>query len=374
MPQISAGVICPAGPLEAFVAGVVRKMGADAEVAAEVARHMVRSNLSGHDSHGVILLPAYVGQAERGELAPAARPVMLRETEVVALVDAQRGFGHFSTMHAMEWAIARAPRHGVAVVAVRHSSHIGRLGEYTERAAAAGLIGIVTVGAGGTGIGAMLLHGSRGRFYGTNPWSMSVPGVTRAMVYDGATSVLAAGKVNVARAGGTMLPVECLVDANGHPTRDPAALYAGGALMPLGGPVVGHKGSGLAMASALIGGLAMIDDPEPSAVGASTDRKAGERPGLVGGLFVQAIDPACFGDVGHYRALVEEHLAAAKRMPAAPGHAEVLVPGEPEARSRERRGRDGIPLAAATWAELGAVAERFGVPRPEAPETRTDTA
>src|SRR6266508_1877798 len=121
MAEISDGVICPPEPREAFVAGIVRKMGADGAVAAEVARHMIRSNLSGHDSHGVILLPAYVGQVERGELAPAARPTMLRATEVAALIDAQRGFGHFSTMHAMEWAIAHAPRHGVAVVAVRHS-------------------------------------------------------------------------------------------------------------------------------------------------------------------------------------------------------------------------------------------------------------
>src|SRR5262249_39148389 len=113
-----------------------------------------------------------------------------------------------------------------------------------------------------------------------------------------------------------------------------------------------------------------IDDPTPSAVGASTDPRARERAGLVGGLFVQAIDPACFGDVGHYRALVEEHLAAARRMPPAPGHAEVLVPGEPEARSRDRRGRDGIPLAAATWAELAKVGERFGVPLPGARPVR----
>jgi LDH2 family malate/lactate/ureidoglycolate dehydrogenase len=118
----------------------------------------------------------------------------------------------------------------------------------------------------------------------------------------------------------------------------------------------------------------MIDDPEPTAVGASTDRKAREQTGLIGGLFVQAIDPACFGDVGHYRAMVEEHLAAAKRMPPAAGQAEVLVPGEPEVRSRERRGRDGIPLAAATWAELGKVAARFGVRLPEAREMRRDTA
>ncbi len=366
MAEIARGVICPAGPLEAFVRGVVQAMGAGEDVAAEVSRHLVRSNLSGHDSHGVILLPAYVGQADRGELIPAARPVMLRESEVVALVDAGRGFGHFSTMRAMEWAIARAPRHGVAVVAVRHSTHIGRLGEYTERAAGAGLIGIVTVGAGGPGIGSMLLHGSRARFFGTNPWSLAVPGVTRAMVYDGATSVMAEGKVRVARAARRLLPPECILDKDGRPSRDPEALYAGGAMLPLGGAVAGHKGSGLAMASALIGALGMIDDPEPTAVGATPDPAVTERAGRLGGLFVQAIDPACFGDAARYRALVEEHLAVAKRMPPAAGLSEVLVAGEPEAQARERRGRDGIPLAAATWAELGAVAERFGVALPQA--------
>jgi hydroxycarboxylate dehydrogenase B len=370
MAEMTAGVTCPPGPLEAFVGGVVRRMGADPDVAAEVSRHMVRSNLSGHDSHGVILLPAYVGQAERGELAPAARPALVRETEVTALIDAGRGFGHFSTMQAMEWALARAPRHGVAVVAVRHSTHIGRLGEYTERAAAAGLIGIVTVGAGGPGIGAMLLHGSRLRFFGTNPWSLAVPGTSRAMVYDGATSVMAAGKVKVASAARHLLPADCVVDREGRPTRDPEALAEGGALLPLGGAVAGHKGSGLAMASALIGALAIIDDPDPTAVGAAPDPTVTERAGRVGGVFVQAIDPACFGDPARYRALVEEHLAVAKRMPPAAGLAEVLVAGEPEARARERRGRDGIPLAAATWAELGQVAARFGVPLPESRDGR----
>ncbi|MBI4012605.1 MAG: Ldh family oxidoreductase, partial [Candidatus Rokubacteria bacterium] len=66
MAEIARGVICSAGPLEAFVRGVVQSMGAGEDVAAEVSRHLVRSNLSGHDSHGVILLPTYVAQADRG--------------------------------------------------------------------------------------------------------------------------------------------------------------------------------------------------------------------------------------------------------------------------------------------------------------------
>ena len=366
MAPSSTIVLCPAAPLEAFAAGVVRALGADDEVSREVGRHLVRSNLSGHDSHGVRLLPAYVAQADRGDLAPAARPVALRETEVAALLDARRGFGHFSTMQAMEWAVARAPRHGIAAVAVRHSTHIGRLGEYTERAAAAGLVGLVTVGAGGPGVGVMSVHGSRARFFGTNPWSIGVPGVSQPMIYDGATSVVAAGKVAVAGASGSLLPPDCLLDRDGQPTQDPATLSAGGVMLPLGGAAAGHKGSGLAMASALIGGLGMIGDAEPTMVGAAPDPGVTDTRGRIGGVFVQAVDPACFGDPAGYRALVEAHLAAAGRMPAAPGREDVLVPGEPERRSRERRGQEGIPIAAATWAELGKVAARFGVPLPPA--------
>jgi uncharacterized oxidoreductase len=143
--------LCPPQPLEQFAAAVFRTLGADEEVAAEVARHLVRSNLSGHDSHGVIRIMQYVTQTEAGEIRPSARPVMLRENGATALIDAQRSMGHYSTAFALDWAMARAAEHGVAAAAVRHFTHIGRVGEYTERDAARGLIAIVTVGACGPG-------------------------------------------------------------------------------------------------------------------------------------------------------------------------------------------------------------------------------
>ena len=115
-----------------------RGMGADSEVSAELARHLVGSNLAGHDSHGVIRVPQYVGDTDQGVIVPSARPVIAPGTPVAALVDARRGFGQHSTMFALEWAMARARQHGVAMVAVRHSTHIGRLGEYAERTAIRG--------------------------------------------------------------------------------------------------------------------------------------------------------------------------------------------------------------------------------------------
>jgi LDH2 family malate/lactate/ureidoglycolate dehydrogenase len=365
MAATPGSVLCDADPLRAFATEVARRMGADAASAAELGRHLVGSNLAGHDSHGVIRIPQYVEDTDRGLLVPSACPVIVREGEVAALVDARRSFGQVSTMFATEWAIGRARRHGVAVVAVRHSTHIGRLGEYAERAAAEGLIGLVTVGAVGPGIGGVVPFGGRTRFLGTNPWAIGVPGRGQAFVFDAATSTVAEGKVRVARAAGKPVPPGAVVDRDGAPSSDPAAFYAGGGLLPLGGAVAGHKGYGLGLASALLGGLGMIGDPEPTLVGAAPPAEADAR-GRTAGVFVQVIDPACFGDAEGYRDLVDAALRAAKRQPPADGVAEVLVAGEPEARAREQRGREGVPLPAATWAELGRVGARFGVPPPPA--------
>jgi hydroxycarboxylate dehydrogenase B len=363
MSDLKIPVLCSPDPLRQFVAAVARQMGADVDVADELARHLVGSNLAGHDSHGVIRVPQYVGDADQGLIVPSARPVLSREGAVAGLVDARRGFGQHSTMFALEWAMARARQHGAAMVAVRHSTHIGRLGEYVERAAAEGLIGLVTVGAVGAGIGGVVPFGGRTRFLGTNPWALSVPGHRRHFIFDAATSTLAEGKVRVARAAGKLLPPDAIVDPDGQPSRDAEAFYAGGALLPLGGALAGHKGYGLGLASALLGALGMIGDPEPTLVGAAPP-EAAESRGRIAGVFLQVVDPAAFGDPAGYAQLVDDALDAAKRQAPANGVAEVLVPGEPEERARTRRNREGIPLPAATWAELGKVAARFGVTLP----------
>lgn len=363
---MAGSYVCTPELLLAFIHDIVRRMGADDEIATEVSRHLVRANLSGHDSHGVIRVPQYVAQVESGDLDPKAHPMLLKETAVTALIDARRGFGHFSTAWALDWAMEHAMQHGVAAAAIRHSSHIGRLGEYTERAGERGLIAILTVGAGGPGVGGMMLYGGRKRFFGANPWSFGIPAKDRPpMVFDGSTSAVAEGKVRVARAKGIPMPSGCIIDRDGNPTTDPEDFYAGGALVPLGGAVAGHKGYGLAMASALISGLAMIDDDNPTLIGASVVQDVPDTRGIVAGVFLTVIDPAAFGNREQYQMLTAEHLAAAKRVPPAADTDEVLLPGEPEGRSRAARERDGIALPEATWHDLTAVAARFHASMPE---------
>jgi hydroxycarboxylate dehydrogenase B len=326
---------------------------------------LVRSNLSGHDSHGVLRLPQYVAQVDEAQIVPSARPEVLTDNTVTAVIDAHRGFGQYSTAFALDWALDRARRHGIASVAVRHSTHVGRLGEYTERAADQGMVALLTVGAAGKGVGWMPPYGGRDRLIGANPWSIAVPGDSRSMVFDGSMTNIARGKVDVAHARGTQLPPGCIVDRDGRPTRQPEDFFADGSLMPLGGEVAGHKGYGLGLASALIGGLAMIGDQDPTLIGGDIFWDRADSATFLAGILLILIDPKAFGDAGDYRSAIDAVLDAAKGTDPVPGISEVQIPGEFELRNRERLEAQGITLPEATWNSLGTVAARFEVPMPQ---------
>jgi hydroxycarboxylate dehydrogenase B len=337
-------------PLRGFVREVCAAMGAPAEVAGEVAAHLVRASLSGDDAHGVARLPEYVAAADAGALAPGAVPRVLRETPVSALLDAGHGFGPYSTAVALAWCVERARAGGLAAAAVRRSTDVGRIADYGERAAEAGVLGVVTAGTAGPGAGAAMLAGGRDRFLGGNPWCLAAPGRERSLVAAGATSTVAEADVRLARARGERLPPDCVYDRYGRPSTDPDDLLAGGGLAPLGGAVAGQVGTGLALASALFGGLSLT----------------GERPAeTIGGVFVLVVDPGAFGDAASYRELVEDALRTAAATRPGAGRGEVLVPGEPERRARAERRRAGLLLPDATWTDLSALAARFGVPPPE---------
>ena len=348
-------------PLEAFCRGVIEAMGGAPEVAREVASHLVAANLSGHDSHGAMRLMQYVNQSDAGEIVPSALPEVVHESGAVFLVDAHRGFGHYATAFATDHAVELARELGVAAAAVRHATHIGRLGHYTERAAAQGCVSIVTVGVAGPGIGMVVPFGAAERFLGTNPWSFGVPADGRPpLIFDAATSAVAEGKVRVARSKSAQVPAGAIVDAAGKPSTDPQALYDGGGLLPVGG-WAGHKGYGLSMASALIGGLAMIGDPEPTMAGASNLPSA---PGRTAGVFLCVVDPAHFGDGGAYKEMVAATMNAVKDVRPQDGVERVLVPGEPEVVNRQRRTREGIAIPETTRAELAEIGDRFAVSMP----------
>jgi len=348
--------------LEDFGRRLATGLGAPTDVAEEVARHLVRANLAGHDSHGLIRLGQYAEQAAAGDLVPSALPTVVHSAPGGGLVDAARGFGQYSTMYATRIAIEAASRLGVGAVAIRRSMHIGRVGEYVETIMAAGQLGIVTVGSGGPGVGGMNVPGTAQRFFGANPWTFGMPGDTGGVLVDISTATVAEGKVRVARDGGTPLKPGSIVDASGRATTDPEDFYRGGSILPLGGEVAGHKGYGLALASMLFGALSMIDDDDPTMIGASSV-SGDDTEGRAAGVLIVTIDPAAFGRPAGYREIVDEVTARIRSTPPSEGRPAPIIPGEPEERTAEARREAGIELPDATIARLNSLAESVGVDR-----------
>ncbi len=354
--------------LQWFISAVLSQMGSPDAVAGEVAGHLVRSSVSGHDSHGVNRLPQYVMQVEAGNLDPAAEPTVLRQTGSSVLIDGHGGFGHHSAAVALEHAMDRAAATGAGVATVRHATHIGRLGEYAERAAERGLVSMITTGAAGLDLGWMMPPGGTRRFVGANPWALGIPAGEVPVIFDGSMTNVAQGKIHVARSKGEEIPDEWLVDPEGRPTNAPADLYAGGALLPLGGSTAGHKGYSLGLMSALLGSMGMIGDPHPTPVGANL-QVTGEKPPVregathwLAGVFIFVADPAVFGDPGEYAAEVERLRAAARGAAGAPE--DPAFPGELEVRARQRNLDEGLTVPTRTVDELTAVGRRFSVPFP----------
>jgi LDH2 family malate/lactate/ureidoglycolate dehydrogenase len=329
--------------LERATAAIFRAAGAPPEFAAQVADVLVDNHLAGHDSHGILRIPEYLRSIASGEIVPSARPQILSETPTTALVTGNWALGQVTGLYAVDLAIAKAKRERVAVVSVVQAAHTGRLAAFTDRAAKQDVVMFMWIG---TVDGAMTVpYGGAAAVLGTNPVAVSLPNPDGAPVtLDIATSAIAAGKVKVAKARHAQLPPDCIVDREGRPTTDPQAFFDGGALLPFGG----HKGYAIAVIAELLSGPLIGAEAYP----AVTQRS---------GIFILALDAAAFRPAPDYRRALAETLGRIKGVPPAPGFDEVLVPGEPEARMRALRERDGIPVPDDTWTAVCAAGATVGV-------------
>jgi uncharacterized oxidoreductase len=350
IPEISMISIEPAR-LADYVRAIFAAAGASQEVAGRMANSLVDSNLAGHDSHGVIRITQYLQDMRSGQLDPRSEPVLLREGPAYALVNGNWGFGHETARFSMALAIEKARAAGIGAASAVCCNHIGRLGEWAEQAAAAHMIGLATVGFGSPKAHLVAPYGGARPVLSTNPIAIGAPRAgSEPLLLDFATSISPEGKVRVARDKGVPLPEGVLIDKDGNPTTDPNALYAGGALLPLGG----HKGYALAMmVEVLSTALSGADEPEMHAPN-----------GANSGSFFLVIDPAVFRSFQGYAASIERLVDRVTAVPPAPGFGSVLLPGEPEQRSRGLRA-SAISLPPATWSAIAADAQSLGVPVPD---------
>ena len=360
MPDAQA-VLIAADRLESFVSDIFRANKCDAAEAGRIAEHLLGANLAGHDSHGVARVPRYVDWQQAGFVVPGRQAEIVTDGGGFVLLDGGFGYGQTVAPQATALGIERARKHGTAVIALRNSGHIGRLGSYAEQAIAAGLVSIHFVNVAGSTMVAPF--GGVERRFSTAPFSVGVP-TSPPVVLDFATSRVAEGKVLVASNGGKPLPPDALVEPDGRVSGDPRTLYgdyertgqrsaAGGlgAIRAFGE----HKGSGLAFACELLAG---------ALTGNGCAGPVETRGRISNGLLSVFISPKHFGTEAEFIRIAEDYVAWVKSCrPIEPG-GEVLAPGEPEARLRAERLRDGVPLQPDTWASLVRCAQGLGVPVP----------
>jgi uncharacterized oxidoreductase len=339
-----------ADTLRAQVARILEKAGSLPAEAAQVADNLVMANLSGHDSHGVGMVPRYVDAVLEGGLKPNTGIKLSLDGGAMLSIDAQQGYGQITGVQAMELAMARARQHGSCIMALSRSHHLGRIGHFAEMAVAQGLVSLHFVNVISRPVVAPF-GGGDGRF-GTNPCCIGIPmGEQPPFVLDFATSRVAQGKMRVAYNKGEQVPEGYLIDEHGRPSTDPGVVVRPlsqgllGALMTFGE----YKGYGMAVACELLGGALTG--------GGTWHQEADDRRAVLNSMLTILINPAALGS---QQALAQEAQAFAdwlRASPPAPGSPGVQLAGEPERTARARRAREGIWLDQATWDEIQA-AER----------------
>ncbi len=324
-------------------------VGASVVEAETVSRHVIAANLAGHDSHGIIQIPGYVAEIQKGDIQPGAPFEIIQESPTTTVVDGNWGFGFTVSEQAMMRTIEKARVQNIAATTVVRQGHVGRLTDYPLLAAAAGMIGLMTADSG-RGPKSVAPFGGREPRLGTNPICIAVPSnLDGPFFIDIATSAVAGGKLAVAIERGESIPKGWVIDREGRDVTDPTALRNGGAMLPLGG-LVGHKGYGLSamveIFSGLLTGLGFGIEP----TGRHND-----------GCFMAVFRVEAFRPLQAFKQEVTEFARYLTATPPAEGVERVYYPGELEYQ-RARQGRvDGIYVEEGIWRRLAALAEELEI-------------
>lgn len=333
--------------------------GGSEQEARVIAVNLVNANLAGHDSHGVVRTQRYCEWSRDGKVFFDRHVSTIVDSPAFTLLEGNLGFGQSLGIEAVAIGLEKARDQGVSVVGLRNAGHLGRIGEWAERAIAEGFVSIHFVNAYKSRLVAPF--GSMERSMGTNPVAIGVPCNGGDFVLDFATSTVAEGKVLVASRGGKALPDGALVDGDGTLTTNPEALYGplgpGELPNPSKGPgaitAMGlHKGSGLAMACELLAG---------ALTGSGT---CGPGYEFHNGMLSIYVDPARFDDGHDWASSVKEYVDFVHGLRPRDAAAPVLVPGDPE-RARRAERAPGLPLPGEAWASILAAGAELGLNRDE---------
>lgn len=349
MPTVSADV------LTEFAADLLRTGGLSADEVVMVARSLVAANLRGYDSHGVMRIPQYLEQIQRGDIVPGAEFQVLEETPSLLAVDGHWGFGQVQAGRLMRRLIDKARAGGVSVGTMIQCAHTGRLGEFCEMAAEAETIAMVMVNNHGA-VMRVAPPGGKAPRLSTNPIAVGIPNGRQPVVMDFCTCMAAEGKVRVRRIAGQPCPEGWLLDNEGRPTNDPNAIYADppGTILPIGG-VQSYKGFALSL---------MVEILSGALSGGVCARPVPINP-IGNCVFMLVLDPAHFGGAEHFRSEVSGLIEFIRGCPRIDGVDEITLPGDPERHTLARKSAEGISFDEGNWGKLVQLAAQRGVAVPD---------
>lgn len=338
--------------LEKTIGAVVAAGGSDGHEARLVAENLVTANLTGHDSHGVGMIPRYVDSLLEGGLKVNQHPKIVFDGGAMISLDGQSGYGQVIGLEAMEIGIARAKQHGMCVMGLGRAHHLCRIGQWAEQATSAGLVSLHFTNVISRSIVAP--YGGADARFGTNPVTIGIPIPGEPpFVLDMATSAVAQGKIRVAHNKREKVSPEWLIDDTGQPTSDPkyGVIEPFGALRTFGL----HKGYGLAVVCELLGGALT-----GGGTWHSEDRS---KKRVWNGMLTILIDPKRLGTGDAFARETTAFLESLRKSPVAPGFDKVRIAGEPERETRARREREGIPVDDITWEEILAAGAKLKLAR-----------
>jgi LDH2 family malate/lactate/ureidoglycolate dehydrogenase len=338
--------------LVSFATALLERAGFPRARARTVGEVLVEADLLGHDTHGLDQLAGYLQQIEDGRLATAGDPQVIADLGAVLTWDGRRLPGHWLVKQAIAEARARIPAHPVVTVVIGCGHHIGCLQVYLKPVTDAGLI-ILLMSSDPAAVG-VTPHGGVASRLTPNPMAAGFPTSSQPILIDISTSTTTNAMNKRVAAQGGRLPGRWLVDADGRATDDPQVLSAErpGAVLPLGGLDLGHKGFALSLiVEALTSGLAghgRSERPEPWSAS----------------IFLQLIDPNAFGGLDAFVREMQYVVDLCHATPVAPGNPPVRLPGEAALARRRRQIREGVELHAGILPALAPWAERYSVALP----------
>lgn len=338
--------------LRDFCVSVLERVGVDREGAEIVGKSLIRANLRGVDSHGVMRLPIYAQRAKEGLINPRARARPIKDNYAAAvLFDGENGFGQIVAKQAMQECIKRASQYGIGMAGIANSNNFGAASLVAMEALEFDMVGIVVCNASPT----MPPWGGTSLVLGTNPLAIAIPSKLEfPLVLDMATSVVARDKINLFNKMGKKIPPGWALTKDGRPTEDPKEALEG-LLLPVGGP----KGYGLALMIDILAGV-MTGSLFGKEVGLLYDMS---RPQGVG-QFIIVINISSFMEVDRFKDRLEVLCNQIKASELAQGFSEIFLPGEIEYREEQDRMKHGIPVGEDVLKELERLSNEYNVSFP----------